>query len=672
MRPHLLKNLLPKGAFLLLLIGLMLSASMTVSASASFTVNSTADASDANPGDGVCATRDGLCTLRAAIQESNALGGDDTIMLPAGTYTLTIEGLLDDKGLLGDLDIQDNLTLTGEGAQSTIIDGNQLDRVLHIINGYTVVEISGVTIRNGNTPFSLGGGGMLNQGTLTLNDSIVTSNSSEESGGGIYNQGVLTVGNSTISHNKSNDDGGGLYNRGMLTLNNSIVQENDRHGIVNQGALWADNSTIVQNEGQGILNAWSVILSGCRVDANTSGGIVNTGTLELTNSTLSNNRSTEGGGIANQGRLTVNHSTIKDNSALLGGGISNQDTLLLNSSIVSGNVATHHGGGISNTLNGQVIFSGSTITNNMAKGSGGAIYNWSGNLFVNQSTMSSNRADSDGGAIYNNDRVTVNNSTISRNHANLNGGGIYHGPRESDQLSLNNVTITENSADSDENESGDGGGIFNGIGQVYVQNTIIAGNHDNSPTTQHPNCSTVQAFFSLGYNLIQDVSGCSISGETESNLIGLGPNLGPLENNGGPTLTHALPVDSSAIDAGNPAGCTDQNGTPLNKDQIDTRRPLDGNEDGTAICDIGAFEQDRFEPIAFIHLPLVAKALNIIPSSSSALLPAKPNQQQALTLSSLLGIGFFFGACVFALVWTVEEEDEYWQNEGANLPSQEV
>src|SRR5438093_12159986 len=89
-------------------------------AAATFTVNDTADAVDAVPGDGSCATAASTCTLRAAIQEANANVGPDTIVVPAGTYLLTIAGQGEDAAATGDLDIRDDLTITGAGADSTI------------------------------------------------------------------------------------------------------------------------------------------------------------------------------------------------------------------------------------------------------------------------------------------------------------------------------------------------------------------------------------------------------------------------------------------------------------------------------------------------------------------------------------------------------------------------
>src|SRR5207249_11164567 len=117
-----------------------------------FTVNSTADAVDANIGDNACRTAAGVCTLRAAIQEANRNSGTDTISLPtAGVYRLTIAGRNENLAATGDLDIMDAVNITGAGASSVIIDGNGLDRVFDIdllTNG--TVNISGVTIRNGN------------------------------------------------------------------------------------------------------------------------------------------------------------------------------------------------------------------------------------------------------------------------------------------------------------------------------------------------------------------------------------------------------------------------------------------------------------------------------------------------------------------------------------------
>src|SRR5438874_2252898 len=105
---------------------------------ATFTVNSSVDAVDAIPGDGICETvrGNGVCTLRAAIQETNALTGPNEIVLPSGTYTITIPGRFEGFGIyrsaIGQFDITNDLTINGAGASTTIIDGNNLDRVFHV------------------------------------------------------------------------------------------------------------------------------------------------------------------------------------------------------------------------------------------------------------------------------------------------------------------------------------------------------------------------------------------------------------------------------------------------------------------------------------------------------------------------------------------------------------
>jgi CSLREA domain-containing protein len=175
--------------------GLSLGA-WAVADAATFTVDTTKDAVDAAPGDGLCATAAGACSLRAAVQEANALAGPDTINLPAGTYVLTLPGPPEDAGASGDLDVHETLTIAGAGAATTIIDGNASSRVVEASQPFQgnppTVTLSGVTVRNGklqdgdacegiSTPFGSstfdGGAGLCaNLVSLTLVDSVVESN----------------------------------------------------------------------------------------------------------------------------------------------------------------------------------------------------------------------------------------------------------------------------------------------------------------------------------------------------------------------------------------------------------------------------------------------------------------------------------------------------------------
>jgi len=162
---------------LLALASLALMGHANGTMAANFTVDSTADAVDARPGDGACATLAGQCTLRAAIQEANARPGADSISVPPGAYVLAIPGAGEDASATGDLDITDDLTITGSGAGNTIVDGGRLDRVFHVVGllGGPSVQISGLTVRNGSG--DRGGGGIFNSGTLALNASAVVDNS---------------------------------------------------------------------------------------------------------------------------------------------------------------------------------------------------------------------------------------------------------------------------------------------------------------------------------------------------------------------------------------------------------------------------------------------------------------------------------------------------------------
>lgn len=382
------------------------------------------------------------CSLREAIRAANtdsvvsgnsAGSGTDTIILPAGTYTLTMIGTPEDAALTGDLDITDDLTVIGDGASTTIIDGNGSitgDRVLHIV-GTNSVTFSGITIQNGNTGGGVNGGGLRNDGTLTMTTSIISNNVAAH-GAGILNVGTITLISTTVSHNIAFDSGGGIRNDNALTVINSTIGHNTAAG------------------GSG-------------------GGIENHGTLTLANS---------------------------------------------------------------------------TISGNMAGGSGGAICN-----------------------------------------------GYAYG--QGSMASLNNVTLTDNAADTDDNSLGAGGGIYNvSLSTFNIMNTILAGNLGPDAS---PDCSGT--LNSQGYNLIQSATGCTLSGDTTGNVIGATPSLGALQDNGGPTLTHALLPDSPAVDAGNPS----MPGSGGNACEATDQRGFARNQ--STPCDMGAYESTFYR----LYLPTILR-----------------------------------------------------------------
>jgi len=385
------------------------------------TVDSTTDAADAHPGDGVCDIGNGTCTLRAAVQEANALPGADTIILPAGTYMLSIPGQNETNAATGDLNLNDPVSILGHAAGDTIIDGGGLDRVLQV---NTAATISDVTVQHG-TAFFAGGVWTTNTGVLTLQRSVIRNNATD-------------VGTSDPNHS-----GGGIGNNGTTTLIDSVVTGNSA------GAY-----------GGGIFSNMVMAITGSEISSN-SAGLAAGGAVSL------------GVGFGSPS-MAITNSTISGNSAPQGGG-------LLNVVYLSSPPAT---------------------------------------------------------------------------------------------VTLRSVTVTDNTG-----TQGDGG-IGSTPGTIDAANSVIAGNHD--PTGQAPDCSG--NFTSQGYNLIQDTTGCTITGVTTGNLTGAAPNLGPLANNGGPTRTHALLANSQAINAGNPAAPgSGGNACPVT-DERGTSRPQFGR------CDVGAYE----------------------------------------------------------------------------------
>ncbi len=286
------------------------------------------------------------------------------------------------------------------------------------------------------------------------------------------------------------------------------------------------------------------------------GGIFNHENLALQNCLISVCGATLGGGIDNLDVMTVQNCTIIGN---FGGGIRNSSLLTIENSTISGNTHTNDGagGGIDNRA--ALTVRNSTISGNTATGSGGGILNEKlATLHMENCTVSGNAATFAGGGVDNQGTFTALNCTITQNRANkdqIGGDAAYGGGIAVESFAVETFT-------------------------VILHNTIVANNFRGNATLFVKNDVNGFAVDPASSNNLIGTSGSGLLNGVNGNQIGVDPKLGPLANNGGPTLTHLLLTGSPAIDAGDNAqapGTTDQRGPGFAR--------VFGGE-----VDIGAFE----------------------------------------------------------------------------------
>jgi hypothetical protein len=373
--------------------------------------------------------------------------------------------------------ITSQIILEGEGAtlERSSIAGTPPFRIFHVAaNGN--LTLNQVTVSNGRaTSGSLpanAGGGIANFGTLNLINSIISGNYATN-GGGLYNDvgGMLNLINSAVSYNSQASFGGGIFNQGRLSLADSIITGNSADlsggGIANFGMLSLSHSTVSHNGQPGL-----------------GGGIFNQSTLNLANSTISGNSATrDGGGLFNDfgGTIYLADSIVSDNKAgRNGGGIFNFEngTLSLTRSTVSKNRGKGDAGGIYNHHHGRLSLIHATVNGNSANEAGGGIYNRSSAvLSLTYSTVNDNSAKEAGGGMANFGLLSLTKSTVSGNRAGRNGGGIFNNFQV---LSLVDSTVSRNSAGQNGGGLFNRGELF--LTTSIVTNSLSGGDCTNSGT----------------------------------------------------------------------------------------------------------------------------------------------------------------------------------------------
>ena len=442
------------------------------------------------------------------------------------------------------VNLTSSITITGNGAGNTIIDGDGAHGFDFWEDSGTVsATLSGLTVQNANRGLTDGGtgGGVYAIGVdLDISDSTFSDNTALFFGGAIYSQdGQVAVTNSTLTSNKAYYQGGGIYaDSGDVTVSNST---------------FTSNAANYEGGSQG-------------EEKDHGGGIfAGSGDVTVTNSTFEDNTADENGGgiFTSSGHVTVTTSTFTGNTAAaLGGAIRSYEGATVTNSTFTGNTATDGGGGAiySAGPSTDVTVTDSTFTNNTAtNGFGGAIYAvLQQSLIVRNSVFTGNAASSSsfaaGGAIYASmPDMTVTNSTFTGNTADSAGAAIS----ADNNVSLNFVTVSGNTT-SDPQPSSSGavhsGWTPNGDGNATVTNSILFGNDGGDLKAT----GTLTASYSL-FSSTSSVSP-TVSGDTL--IFGEDPLLGSLANNGGSTQTMLPAADSPVIGTANPVGApaTDQRG----------------------------------------------------------------------------------------------------------------
>jgi hypothetical protein len=370
-----------------------------------------------------------------AINQANSNGQRNTIKLAAGSYTLTAVDNTTD-GANGLPSITGNITITGAKTNITVIERDvnaPSFRIFHV-SATGTLNLIGLTVKGGFIECCDVGGGIFNDGILTITNSIISDNSAAFEGGGIAGNGQVTITKSTISHNSAQDGGGILNNNGPVTITSSIISINSAEGF--GGAIF--------------------------------GGVP----LTIIDSTITGN-STQffGGGIAS-GQMTIITTTIFNNSSgFVGGGIglfqgSNPTKSTIINTTISNNTADSFGDGISNPAGSTLSIIDSAISDNSRSD---GIDNNGGVIKIFNTTISNNVVgiENDSNGI-----VSIVNSTIADNTLGIFNPNDEFNPQG--KVKLQNTILADNTRN---------GTDFDCLGSITSLGNNIIGNPHSCTVT---------------------------------------------------------------------------------------------------------------------------------------------------------------------------------------------
>jgi CSLREA domain-containing protein len=532
---------------------------------ATITVNTLAD--NTTSGDAQCTLREALANANAnadtTVGDCVAGSGADTINLTALAGTITLGG--------AQLSISDSATITGPGASTLTIDAANNSRVFYIYNNAAAISVtvSGLTTTRGR---GANGGNIVSKGEiLTLNNTTVSSGIATGSGGGVANiGGTLTVQASTISGNtaQSTNGGGGIYNvGGALTITGSTLSGNSATSLAGRGGALSILSTTQPS-----------VISNTQFTNNNASG--RAGAIALKTS-------------AAAGTLSIDHSVVTGNTASGRGGAfflyRNAGAITIDDTQITNNTTQNRGGGIflynaaANVTITDTTISGNTAPTAAGNGAGVFLYKALAGVTVTleRSTISGNTAARAAGGIFfykGAGTLAIVDSTIANNNSGTNGGAIFdRGPFGGTALlRIEESTISGNTAGTA------GGNLSVTAVPTTIENTIIA----NGTAPASPDAATGATNVTMNYSLLENTSGATFGGA--GNITGVDPNLGPLQDNGGPTFTVRPNGGSPVLDAGDPSFTP-----PPSTDQRGLARVYNGR------IDIGALEQGAQSTISF-------------------------------------------------------------------------